>query len=391
MKVDFNNTENAFEYKSNLQLKKAQNIFKLMKNKGVVTLGSWATKFALKINLPINYLIKKTIFEQFCGGENVIDSAKRIKDLEKYNVGTILDYSSEGKDSEVAFDKTVFEIIKTIDKAKDNISVPFSVFKVTGLARISILKKAYNNKFQLTPDEKEKFERIKYRMNHICKYANENNVPIFIDAEESWIQDTIDRLSEDMMLSYNKEKAIVFTTLQFYRIDRLEYLKELHQQSINKGYKLGVKLVRGAYMEKERNRAIAKNYKDPIQKSKEDTDKDFNIALEYCIKNINDISICAGTHNEESSMCLINLMSKYKINNDDPRVYYSQLLGMSDHISFNLSKAKYNVAKYVPYGPIKEVMPYLIRRAEENSSVSSQSNRELSLIEEEIKRRKNIK
>ena len=391
MKVDFNNTENAFEYKSNLQLKKAQNIFKLMKNKGVVTLGSWATKFALKINLPINYLIKKTIFEQFCGGENVIDSAKRIKDLEKYNVGTILDYSSEGKDSEVAFDKTVFEIIKTIDKAKDNISVPFSVFKVTGLARISILKKAYNNKFKLTPDEKEKFERIKYRMNHICKYANENNVPIFIDAEESWIQDTIDRLSEDMMLSYNKEKAIVFTTLQFYRIDRLEYLKELHQQSINKGYKLGVKLVRGAYMEKERNRAIAKNYKDPIQKSKEDTDKDFNIALEYCIKNINDISICAGTHNEESSMCLINLMSKYKINNDDPRVYYSQLLGMSDHISFNLSKAKYNVAKYVPYGPIKEVMPYLIRRAEENSSVSSQSNRELSLIEEEIKRRKNIK
>jgi len=391
MKVDFNNTKNAFAYKSNLQLKKAQNIFKLMKNKSVVALGSWATKFALKIKLPINYLIRKTIFEQFCGGENVVDSAKRIKDLEKYNVGTILDYSSEGKDCEDAFDKTVFEIIKTIDKAKENKSVPFSVFKVTGLARMSVLEAANKSEDNLKHEDKKKLSRIKTRINDICKYAYENNVPIFIDAEDSWIQGTIDRIAENMMLLYNKKETIVFTTLQFYRWDRLDYLKELHKKSISQNYKLGIKLVRGAYMEKERNRAVALNYIDPIQKTKENTDNDFNLALEYCVENINDISICAGTHNEESSMLLIDLMHKYNIPKNDSRVYFSQLLGMSDHISFNLSKANYNIAKYVPYGPIKEVMPYLIRRAEENSSVSSQSSRELSLIEEEIKRRKNIK
>ncbi len=388
MQIDFNNTEIAFAYKNNFQLKKAYRIFRLIDNNFLVKYGSKATNLALKLGFPIKLIIKATIFEQFCGGENVKDCAHRINQLGKFNVGTILDYSVEGKDDEAEFNKTVLEIKKTIDSARLNKNIPFSVFKITGIASYSVLKAANISIDGLSLDQEKEYEKVLKRVDDICRCAHTNQVPIFIDAEDSWFQGAIDRIVEVMMNKYNQEQVIVYTTIQFYRFDRVEYLKYLHKQSENLNYKLGVKLVRGAYMEKERSRAKEKGYKDPIHVTKKDTDSDYNLALNYCIENIDKISICAGTHNENSSSLLVNLMKSAGLKNDDKRIYFAQLIGMSDHISFNLSKSGYNVAKYVPYGPVNEVMPYLFRRAEENTSVSGQTGRELALIKSELKRRK---
>ncbi len=279
------------------------------------------------------------------------------------------------------------EIIKTIEKAKLNETIPFSVFKPTGVSLFSILEKANNGIENLAKEDLIRYNRVVARFDKICKKAHELNVPLFIDAEDSWIQDTIDGIVELMMERYNKESTIVYHTLQMYRWDRLDYLEKLHKKASENGYKIGVKLVRGAYMEKERARAIEKNYKSPIQETKENTDADFDKAVTYCVVNLNNISLCAGTHNEKSSLHLVDLIEEHKIAKNDKRIYFAQLLGMSDHISYNLANEGYNVVKYVPYGPIREVLPYLIRRAEENSSVSGQTGRELSLIIKERKRR----
>ncbi len=385
--MDFNNTETAFAYKSNSQLKRALRLFKLMNNNTLVYIGSRLTNFALQLHFPIKSIIRNTIFEQFCGGENVNDCKKRIDQLSGYNIGAILDYSVEGKGEENDFNETVLEIKRTIDAAFSNDHIPFSVFKMTGLGSFSILKAANNGIDHLELPKKEEFDNLVSRVDEICKYAHDKNVPIFIDAEDSWYQGTIDRVIEIMMERYNQQNIIVYTTIQFYRWGRLEYLDKLVIDAQDRKYKLGVKLVRGAYMEKERERAEEMGYKDPIHKSKEDTDNDYDLGLKSCIDNIENVNICAGTHNEKSTDYLLNLMKAKGIKNNDSRVYFAQLLGMSDHISFNLSKAGYNVAKYVPYGPISEVMPYLMRRAEENTSVAGQTGRELSLIKKEIKRR----
>lgn len=384
--VSFDNTQIAFISKSDFDLKKSYWLFKIMSKPLLVKYGGALAPLGLK--LGFKGLIKSTIFKQFVGGENITDCGKTIEQLGKYNIGTILDYSVEGKESETDFDACCKETIETIHRAKGDKNIPFCVFKVTGLARFDLLEKV-TAKQTLTKEETEEYERVKQRVNKICKEAHDNNKPIFIDAEESWIQQAIDDLANENMARYNKNSAIVYNTFQLYRKDRLEYLKKSVEMGKVNGYYIGAKLVRGAYMEKERKRATEKGYASPIQDSKENSDKDYNAALEFCVKNIDMMGLCAGTHNEKSSLILVDLMAKHNISPNDKRIYFSQLLGMSDHISYNLSQNGYNVAKYVPYGPVKEVLPYLIRRAQENTSVKGQTGRELSLIIKEKERRLN--
>ncbi len=387
--LSFDNTEISFSGKSNKDLNRSYWLFKMVSNRTFVSIGKSLTTFAIQTHLPIKGLIKATIFKQFCGGETIEECDKAIKELAKFNIGTILDYSVEGKESEIDFDACSAETIATIAKAKDDKSIPFCVFKVTGMARFDLLEKV-SSKIALSAPENLEFERIQNRVNAICKAANIAGVPVFIDAEESWIQEAIDELANQMMVLYNKEKAIVYNTYQLYRKDRLPYLKKSFEVAQQLNYFLGAKLVRGAYMEKERNRAIEKDYPAPIQETKENTDADYDSAVEFCTENISRIAICAGTHNENSSMKLADLMQKKNIPSDTKNIYFSQLLGMSDHISFNLANANFNVAKYVPYGPVNEVLPYLIRRAQENTSVKGQTGRELNLIMKE-KARRNLK
>jgi proline dehydrogenase len=385
-KISFDNTEIAFKAKSTSDLQKSYWLFKLVSNNVLVKLGPTLLKIAFFLRLPIKSIIKNTIFEQFCGGESIKDCEGRIQSLAKYNVQTILDYSVEGVSSKENFDLTANEIIKTIERAKGDENIPFAVFKTSGLARIKLLEKVSSN-ISLNENEKREFELLKDRVKIICQKAYDLDVRIFIDAEESWIQNTIDDLATSMMRKYNTEKAIVYNTLQMYRWDRIAFLKQSYADAENGNYYLGLKIVRGAYMEKERERAEELGYSSPIQKDKRSCDKDYDLALAYCINHIDKIALCAGTHNEESSLELIDLMRENNILKDDKRVYFSQLLGMSDHISFNLADEGYNVVKYMPYGPVKQVMPYLIRRAQENTSISGQTGRELNLIIKEKTRR----
>lgn len=386
--INFENTKIAFDSKSKSDLRWSYRLFNWMGKAWFVRLGKVASNLAFKLHLPINKMVRKTIFKQFCGGETIEESQKRINELFEYGIGSILDFSVEGKETDKEFDATKNELIQTIETAKSSKAIPFSVFKVTGISRFALLEKINSGLEELTDVEKAEYKRVVDRVDAICKACVEADVPVFIDAEDSWIQDGIDRLAMAMMIKYNKNKAIVFNTIQMYRHDRLEFLKMSHHQTQQAGVYLGIKLVRGAYMEKESNRAREKGYPDPIQPSKEATDRDYNLALDYIIKNIGSIALCAGTHNEESSAYLTQLMEENQIKKDHPHVYFAQLLGMSDHISFNLAHLDYNVVKYVPYGPIKEVMPYLIRRAEENTSVAGQVSRELGLIVKEMERRK---
>lgn len=353
----------------------------------MVALGKVLVKFALALRIPIGWAMRKNIFEQFCGGETIANCAETTRVLDNYNIGTILDYSVEGKENEADFDATTEEILRTVETAHGSPHIPFCVFKTTGVARFALLAKV-NSGAALSAKEEAEFARVKARIDRIAHRAHEARTPVFIDAEESWIQDTIDRLVHELMERYNTESAIVFNTAQLYRHDRLKFLEEAITEAQKKGYHYGVKLVRGAYMEKERDRAADKGYPSPIQPTKKATDRDFDASVDLCLKNLHSVAICAGTHNEESSLRLARRMDELGIDRADKRIFFAQLYGMSDHISFNLSHAGYNVAKYVPYGPIREVIPYLIRRAEENTSVKGQTGRELGLILRERKRRK---
>ena len=384
--TSFENTEIAFQSKSNSQLKRAYLLFKIISFPIIVKIGKILTQIALKLNLPIKGLIKSTIFSQFCGGESISECSSTINNLGKYGVGTILDYSVEGQESLEEVENTVNEIIKTIERGANDPNIPFAVFKVTGVASFSLLEKVSLD-IPLSEKEQKEFLEIEERVERICQRAYACNLPVFIDAEESWIQKAIDDLAFKMMCKFNSERAIVYNTIQMYRWDRLKFLKTSLDEAKNHSLVYGVKLVRGAYMEKERLRAEKLGYKSPIQETKEDTDNDFNAALEFICENNTYFALCAGTHNEESSMLLTHLMEKQGVSTTNNRFYFAQLLGMSDHISFNLANAKYNVAKYVPYGPVKEVLPYLLRRADENTSVAGQTGRELSLIQKEKKRR----
>lgn len=386
--ISFDNTQIAFEYKSDKELRKAYWLFKLVGSPTLVKVGKWLTHFALKTHLPVKGMIKKTIFQQFCGGETISECGPTTQKLSKYGVKSILDYSVEGQTSEKNFEATTLEIIATIKEAKNKADIPLAVFKVSGVARFDILEKFNAENYQGTTEEMKSFIDVKERVQRICQAAFVNQVPVMIDAEESWVQNGIDKIALEMMLQFNKEKALVYNTLQMYRHDRLDFFKQELQVAQNKGIKYAVKLVRGAYMEKERDRAAKMGYPSPINATKADSDNLYNAALDFAIENLENCAVVAGTHNEESSLYLTELMQKFNIAKNDDRVYFAQLLGMSDHISFNLSALGYNVAKYVPYGPVSEVVPYLIRRAEENTSAAGQTSRELRLIQKEKQRRK---
>ncbi len=383
----FNNTEVAFAIKSDAELEKAYWLFKMIKSESLVKLGTGVTKFALKHHFPVEALIRTTVFDHFCGGVNEKDSLPVVDKLYTKGVYGILDYSVEGAETDESFDKTLQKNLELISFAKDREEIPFAVFKPTGMGRFEIYEKITARE-ELTDKEQAEWDRIVDRYDQLAKKAKEYDVPLMIDAEETWMQKAADDLVEKMMEKYNTEKPIVFNTLQLYRTDRLPYLKELHKRAKARGYKIGMKLVRGAYMEKERQRAESMGYPSPICATKALTDKNFNDTQAYMIENIEDMSIYSGTHNEDSALYLTQLIDKKKLQKNDKRVWFGQLYGMSDHITFNLAKEGYNTSKYIPFGPVKDVMPYLIRRAEENTSVAGQTNRELELLSAERKRRK---
>ncbi len=385
--VSFEDTSIAFQAKSNNALRKANLLFSVVNSPLINKLATGSVKLALRLRLPITSIIKNTVFDHFCGGETIEESTATIAQLAKFNIGTILDYSVEGEDDERSFDQTRDEIIRTIEEAAKSQHIPFSVFKVTGIANSDLLEKIQKGE-TLTSDQDKAFERVKNRMQSICELAFNKSVPVLVDAEESWIQNTIDGLAYDMMKVFNKDKAIVYNTYQMYRSDMLDNLKRAFHYAAMGGYFLGTKLVRGAYMEKERDRAEAQGYPSPIHTTKRATDEYYDKGLAFCIDNKQRIYVINGSHNEYSNYYLALLMEKYSMPNEDPRVWFAQLYGMSENISFNLAKAGYNVAKYVPYGPVKSVMPYLFRRADENTSVAGQSSRELTLIRKELRRRK---
>lgn len=351
------------------------------------SVGTRAATFALSMGLPVTGLIKSTIFEQFCGGETIEECEPAVEKLGAARIGSILDYSVEGKATEQDFDNTKNEIIRTIDHAKHDPRIPFSVFKVTGIAPLGTLERM-SGKRRLDGKSQAKCERIHSRVNEICEYAHRKGHPVFIDAEESWIQDAIDRLATEMMEKYNTQQPIVYNTIQLYRKDRLQFLRNSRREASKQGYILGVKLVRGAYMEKEREKAAAEGYESPIHPDKASTNEDYDAAVDYCLKHLDNVAFVAGTHNEDSVQKLVGKMHELNIANEHPYVNFSQLYGMGDNLSYVLAANGYNVSKYVPYGPVADAIPYLVRRAQENSSVTGQVSRELQLIERELKRRK---
>tara|TARA_B110000037_G_scaffold57082_2_gene69617 strand:- start:3085 stop:4251 length:1167 start_codon:yes stop_codon:yes gene_type:complete len=388
MSVDFNNTEIAFHLKSDSDLERAYFLFKMISIEPLVRIGTAATNFALKAHLPVEGLIRSTVFDHFCGGVNEEDCVPTIDKMYASKVYSVLDYSVEGKDEEHKFDFALETILKLIEFSKDKAALPIAVFKPSAFGRFDLYQKVSERK-KLSSDENAEWDRIKTRFEKVCSLGKLNNVKILIDAEESWIQDAVDDLILELMQTYNSDDLIVYSTLQTYRWDRLDYLKKFHAEAKAHNFKLGFKVVRGAYMEKERQRAKDLGYKSPICETKALTDALFDATVTYIFSNLKSIHVFIGTHNEESTHLAIKLMEVSNISNSDSRVWFGQLYGMSDHISFNLANQGYNVAKYLPFGPVKDVMPYLIRRAEENTSVAGQTSRELSLIKKE-KRRRNV-
>lgn len=383
----FENTETAFLLKSDSELERAYFLFKMIGNEPLVKIGTAATKFALNINLPVEGLIRSTVFDHFCGGVNEEDCMPVIDKMYEKGVYSVLDYSVEGKNLEMSFDIATDKVLRLTDFAEHKQAMPFSVFKPTGFGRLEVYRKVSQNE-KLTDIERIEWEKITERFDKVCSKCAETGVSLLIDAEESWIQKSVDALILDMMRKYNTNKVVVYNTIQCYRWDRLDYLKEVLSIASKDGFKLGFKIVRGAYLEKENNRAAEMGYKTPICASKEATDTNFNSIMEFLFDHPDIMTVFVGTHNEESCYLAMDLLNQKGIAKNDKRVWFGQLYGMSDHISFNLAKAGYNVAKYVPFGPVKDVMPYLIRRAEENTSVAGQTSRELSLLKREKERRK---
>ena len=399
MNISFENTATAFEYKSDSELKKAKFLFESMAIDWLVKLGTKLTPWIIKSGLPVKGLIRKTIFSQFVGGESLAETSKVVDKLSEFNVKVILDYGVEGKEGEENFDQAADNFIKVIKYAASQPNIPFISIKLTGFARFQLLQKLdsaadYNDTINgvvatgiLTSDEKLEWQKVESRLERICEAARISNTGVLIDAEESWIQDPVDALTIKMMKKFNAQKAIVYNTLQLYRHDRLQFLKDSFRVSINNHFIAGFKMVRGAYMEKERRRASELNYSSPIQPNKQETDDDYNAALTFCIERLNELYAIVATHNEYSNLYAVESMEKSQLTLSHPHIHFSQLYGMSDNITFNLAKAGCSVSKYLPFGPIKEVIPYLMRRAEENSSVSGQTGRELALIKKEIERR----
>ena len=385
--INFENSAIAFSSKTDKELKKAKWLFTMINYPSLVNIGATLARWSMKLSLPIGPIVKSTIFPQFCGGETLKESQAVIKRLSEFNILSLLDYAIEGKTTEAEFEDTKNELLRIVNYAGADAKVPIVTLKVTGLGRFELLEKV-NAKAELTEEEQAAWHRIMNRLDEICKAGQASGTGIYIDAEESWIQDAIDDLAEEMMVRYNTEKAVVFNTAQLYRHDRLEFLKQSYEKAKAGGYYLGMKVVRGAYMEKERNRAEEMGYPSPIQPDKASTDRDFDAAARFCLDHYTEINFCIASHNEKSCKSLAELVEEKGMDKSHPHINFSQLFGMSDHISFNLAKNGFNVAKYMPYGPVKEVLPYLIRRARENTAIAGQMSRELSLIRKELARRK---
>ena len=401
--ISFDNTEYAFAAKSNAELKKANFLFNIMGKPMLVNAALKITPLAIKWHIPFTKtLIRNTIFKQFVGGETLEETAKVADKLAQYNVQVILDYGVEGKEGEDNFEQARDEFKKVIDYASTQANIPFMSVKVTGFARFSLLEKLDEemSKTQgtlmiryltaletLTSDEKEEWLKVKLRIQQLCEAGDKKNIGVLIDAEETWIQDPVDALIMLMMDIFNKEKAVIYNTIQLYRHDRLQFLKDSHTAAVERNFIFGIKLVRGAYLEKERNRATAMNYPSPIQPDKASCDKDFNATVEFCIDHLDKIAVIVASHNEYSNLYTTQLLDQKGLPHNHPHVHFSQLYGMSDNITFNLAKSACSVSKYLPFGPIKDVIPYLMRRAQENSSVSGQTGRELILIKKELNRR----
>ena len=383
---DLGDTAIAFADKSNADLWRATWLFRIIGDPTVSGVGQGLTKLALALRLPIKGVIKATIFKQFCGGETITESLGTAALLAKSGIGTILDHSVEGQDDEAALDDTVKEVLLTIAVAKERQDIPFCVFKPTGISRTRLLEDVSSGK-AMNASEQGEWQRVRQRMDTLCGAAHAAGIPLLVDAEESWLQPAIDGMVDAMMAKYNRERAIVYNTVQLYRHDRLAFLEASHAKAVEGDYHLGMKLVRGAYMEKERERATERGYPSPIHADKTAVDRDYDAALVFCLDHLDRVAFMAGTHNERSSLLLARLMHERGIAHDHPRISFAQLLGMSDNISYNLAAAKYRVAKYVPYGPVRKVLPYLIRRAAENTSVKGQTGRELGLLLAERKRR----
>lgn len=386
--LDFNNTEIAFSSKSKSELKNAYLLFNVMKHPNIVKLGKFASNIALKIHFPLGWIVKPTLYKQFVGGETLEDTTRYINFLKKYNVKSTLDYSAESKKTPAGIQATFEETLRSVDFAKGNPNIAYAVFKPSTLTTDEILSKASEKREELTIDEVKGFREFKERFMALCQRAYDNGVRILVDAEDYCFQDAIDELTDEAMLQFNKERAIVFATLQMYRHDRMPYLRRIYDDSVEKGFYPGIKFVRGAYMEEERKRAELMGYPDPICKDKQATDDNFDAGVKFVVEHIDRMELFMGTHNENSNYKLAALIEEKNIEKNNPGIYFSQLLGMSDNISFNLAHDGYNVTKYVPYAKVRDVLPYLLRRAEENTSVAGQTGRELRMLEAEMERRK---
>jgi len=385
--VSFDDTQVAFAGKDDADLQKSAWLFRIMSNSTIVDIGSHITQLALQIGLPVQTILKSTIYEHFCGGESLEETVPMVTALDAQGVSTILDYGVEAKESQEEFDANLAEQLRAIAFADAHEAVPYVSCKITGYAPFSLLEKLTTGEARTDADEAA-LDRLRDRMHAICEAAASQDVCLYVDAEESWIQGAIDDIVDKLMARYNRDKPTVFNTIQLYRHDRLAYLKASHEKARAEGYKLGVKLVRGAYMEKERERAQEQGYRSPIHVDKASVDRDFDAAVVYCLEHIDEIAVCAATHNEKSCQLVVSTAAARGIDLAHPHIHFAQLYGMSDHISFNLARAGFNASKYVPYGPVRDVVPYLIRRAQENRSVSGQVGRELGLILAEIERRK---
>lgn len=384
----FNNTKGAFSLKTDKELNDSIFVFRMMSRSWMVSMGSWLTKISLKFHLPVKGLIKRTIFQQFCGGETREECIPVMERMIESRVHTVFDYASEIREKgEAAFNKDLQNQLEIAEFAKDRKEIPFLAIKPTNLGAFSVWAKISSGK-QVDEEEQKSWENIRNRFEVLAEKIFELGLCLQIDAEETWTQEAVDGLVEDLMRKYNKERAVIYNTVQCYRWDRLQYVKDLHERAKKEGFKIGLKMVRGAYMEKENERAKRMKYPTPICEDKEATDVNYNAVLHYCIKHLDDFAIYIGTHNEVSSYLAMQLMDQSGIARNDNRVWFSQLYGMSDHITFNLALNGFNAAKYMPFGKVDEVIPYLIRRAEENTSVKGQTGRELALLLEEKSRRK---
>lgn len=404
--ISFDDTRIAFAHKTDKELNDSYRLFSMMKSAWLVSLGTRFTPWMIRSGIPVKDAIRKTIFKQFVGGETLNETAAVAEKLSHYNVQVILDYGVEGKEGEANFDHACDEFIRVIEYAATQPNVPYMSVKVTGFARFSLLEKLdvlihgadanslvkrYNYALQqLSFEELNEWNRVYARMRRICDTAKEKNIGVLIDAEETWIQDPVDALTMIMMDEYNRNKLVVYNTAQLYRHDRLPFLLKMYEAAVDRNFLLGIKLVRGAYMEKERKRAAEKGYSSPIQPDKKSTDRDFDESVRLCIEHIDRIGVIVATHNEQSNLLTTQLMKEKGLPPNHPHVHFSQLYGMSDNITFNLAEGGFNVSKYLPFGPIQDVVPYLMRRAQENTSVKGQTGRELSLIKKELKRRKSL-